>query len=773
MQFFLTHKTVDRTLSISAGNTVTLRTRNPAQFATGTFTADATTQAITFDANTGSQFLNAYQLRELPTPATVQEFKIDIDSRTGGSIATQPGWTSIDATESSNGDNAIVDGVTFTVFSADGSRSRTSGGVANPGGLTTDFVYDDGNGQAVGLRVDDLPDGIWEAKVWSWDQTAPAGGQIVGITRFITGSGNETIYATNFAPHPNDPFTFQFDSSLLPDTGFGIFTRESAISGNNRARFNALQLTLVPQTVIPEPMTMLAVGLGVAGLGRYVRRRRKDTSRRRITMKTTKTLAVLLAVGLFLAGAGVAHAATVLNPGGDVSNAGGWDNGKPSSSNPGTIAVDGINTDTTFGYGAGAVITHTAGSIVANDGFNMVNSGTWNMSGGKIAARYILSNGSNTFFNFSGGVAELADRSGTQHMGVANNGTLNISGSAVLDGTHATVGVQTGGSVDIASGWTGSWTWGTYSGNDWKNLFTGNLIEVDGSNIDGATFDSTFVVTDGGQTLSMQSGSPPASAGYVGTINGQSPFEYYRLDTLNGENGGTLVQNTVTINQTTPSPTLDPAGGFPGLDGNSWGNFPGDPGSTLTEEDGGWSSQAGSVSLWVRQATSGGGSTRTLVFAHQAGQTGTFNGGTNQALGIFTRTNGSWGIMLDNVSNDTGALSPLPLDEWHHLAFTWDRSAGVTRTYFDGGLVKSVTGTWDAFTMNNDGRFGKEINGGTRVFAGSMDEIAIWSRALSDTEIRAQYDAAFAAPIPEPMTMLAVGLAVAGLGGYVKRRKQL
>ena len=44
---------------------------------------------------------------------------------------------------------------------------------------------------------------------------------------------------------------------------------------------------------------------------------------------------------------------------------------------------------------------------------------------------------------------ELADVDGTQHLGVANGGTLNISGSVVIDGTQATTDVQTGGFGDL------------------------------------------------------------------------------------------------------------------------------------------------------------------------------------------------------------------------------------------------------------------------------------------------------------------------------------
>ena len=225
-------------------------------------------------------------------------------------------------------------------------------------------------------------------------------------------------------------------------------------------------------------------------------------------MIRTATLALaVLSVGFV----GSAGADTILNLGGDISNASGWNNGKPSSSNPGTITVDGTSSSDTFGYGAGAIITHTAGDIVGpgNRGFNMNGGGTWNMSGGKLLFRYILSNGSNTIFNFSGGTAELSSTATTtQHMGVANGGKMNISGSAVLDGTQATTIVQaTSGIIDIASGWTGSWTWGTYSGSDWKTIVTAgagsNGFRLDGAIISSATFDATFQVTPDGKTLSM------------------------------------------------------------------------------------------------------------------------------------------------------------------------------------------------------------------------------------------------------------------------------
>lgn len=205
----------------------------------------------------------------------------------------------------------------------------------------------------------------------------------------------------------------------------------------------------------------------------------------------------------------LASAQTNLLAGGDIRLAAGWDNGLPNAGKPATIAVDGILGDSdTFGFGTGATVNHTAGTINAvpgsGTGFNMNGGGVWNMSGGKISARYVLANGTNATFNFSGGTVELADVAGTQHFGTANDGKLNISGSVVVDGTQATTVVQTGGPINFSTRWSGSWTWGIYSGDDWKNLFiAGSNVKVNGELIDGPTFDSLFTVTNGGKTLAF------------------------------------------------------------------------------------------------------------------------------------------------------------------------------------------------------------------------------------------------------------------------------
>jgi hypothetical protein len=104
LQFFYYHNSVNRSVTIrdGNGNEITLREEGEPMFATGSFTADATTQDLTFDANTGSQFLNAYQLREAtPVPPLVlgeviiSEFSASNDSGHADGDGSFPDWIEI------------------------------------------------------------------------------------------------------------------------------------------------------------------------------------------------------------------------------------------------------------------------------------------------------------------------------------------------------------------------------------------------------------------------------------------------------------------------------------------------------------------------------------------------------------------------------------------------------------------------------------------------------------------------------------------------------
>lgn len=113
VQFFYYHNTVNRSVTIldDGGNDVTLSETGEPLYATGVFTADATTQSLTFDASTGSQFLNAYQLRQraLIPPLVLNEVVISEFMASNGQSLDDGDGESSDWIEIWNSTNETVD----------------------------------------------------------------------------------------------------------------------------------------------------------------------------------------------------------------------------------------------------------------------------------------------------------------------------------------------------------------------------------------------------------------------------------------------------------------------------------------------------------------------------------------------------------------------------------------------------------------------------------------------------------------------------------------
>ena len=210
--------------------------------------------ALAFGLLLGSPSLNA------------ASYAIDFDStrlsssNTSGTIDTETGFTSLDVT---NGGSATVtiDTIDFSLFTTAPNASRIRNG---PNALTRDFIYEEGvANNAVGLKfggAGDLVAGTWRVEVWAWDSNVAASldSLIIGTREGIS----ETIHTTTFAGSATDPFVATFVSDGT--SAYDVFVREN--NDTNRARMNAVRLTL-----IPEPSTVLLVALGVPVM---LRRRR-------------------------------------------------------------------------------------------------------------------------------------------------------------------------------------------------------------------------------------------------------------------------------------------------------------------------------------------------------------------------------------------------------------------------------------------------------------------------------------------------------------------
>ena len=191
---------------------------------------------------------------------------LDVDSTQGGTaITTQEGFTSYDATQTANGEGSIVvDGVTLTFFGGlGGSRHRATGGGGEYDALLRDFVFKDGAGAGVGLRLEGLDPGTYDVQSWHFD----GGAGITGTIQVEVRGSNPTLPSSvlvDAAPFSTEPLSYQFTVSDPGQTIELVFREDDAL---NRARLNGI--TIRP---VPEPTAGL-LACGALGLG--LSRRRK------------------------------------------------------------------------------------------------------------------------------------------------------------------------------------------------------------------------------------------------------------------------------------------------------------------------------------------------------------------------------------------------------------------------------------------------------------------------------------------------------------------
>lgn len=152
---------------------------------------------------------------------------------------------------------------------------------------------------------------------------------------------------------------------------------------------------------------------------------------------------------------------------------------------------------------------------------------------------------------------------------------------------------------------------------------------------------------------------------------------------------------------------------------------------------------ADTVEFWIRPDWNADGTSRQF-----------FQAGNDFNYGMLLSIDGArnlrfiqWGDNPATPTVETGVERGVGVSganwqagQWHHLAATWDSTAGTMAFYVDGSLVgTSTTVTIPAFT-NSTLSFGARRDGGSPALAG-FDEIRISSRARSAGEIQASFAA--------------------------------
>lgn len=119
----------------------------------------------------------------------------------------------------------------------------------------------------------------------------------------------------------------------------------------------------------------------------------------------------------------------------------------------------------------------------------------------------------------------------------------------------------------------------------------------------------------------------------------------------------------------------------------------------------------------------------------------------------FKTSQRTWGIMIDKTTDNwaiatgrgtSGANEPTSQDVelgWHHItAVLVNNSIANWSFYYDGVYIQSLTADFVMLDTNSDITIGGLIGSSTAYFSGDMDEIMLFDRTLTTSEVTAIYN---------------------------------
>ncbi|MEZ7129487.1 LamG-like jellyroll fold domain-containing protein [Nonomuraea sp. AD125B] len=222
-------------------------------------------------------------------------------------------------------------------------------------------------------------------------------------------------------------------------------------------------------------------------------------------------------------------------------------------------------------------------------------------------------------------------------------------------------------------------------------------------------FDGANNVGPASAEVSATVTQPPSVPGLVAAYGMNEGTGSTVADTSGGGHTGTLTSTTWTT-----SGRYGSALSFNGT--SSWITIPDAPSLRLTT--------GMTVEAWIRPTTVTGW--RTVVMKqHASGEAYTLTAGSD--------TNRPHTAIFTTTPADIGAPSQLPLNTWTHLTATYD--ATTLRLYVNGTQVAQTAKTGSIRTDNGVLRIGGNSLWG-EYFAGLIDEVRLYNRALTPTEIQ-------------------------------------
>lgn len=393
-----------------------------------------------------------------------------------------------------------------------------------------------------------------------------------------------------------------------------------------------------------------------------------------------------------------------------------------SGTSSGFAVADGGPTQAPNTFSAEAWFKTTSNSGGKIIGFGNAASGN---SGSYDRHVYMTNQGRITFGAYPGSVQTVSSsktyNDGDWHHVVAS---LSTSGMALY-----VDGLKVGARTDVTTGqaYQGYWRVGGDNLGGWPSVgasyFAGSIDEVAiyPAALSAAKIRQHYL--NSGRTLA--GASAPADQ-YGSTVYGSDPDLYWRLSEANGQ---TALDSSPNQSEGTYNTGVTLGGGSGiGLAGDTSATFSGTSSGTAASKQSYSNPTTFTEELWFRTATTKGG--KLIGFSsNQTGNSGSYdrhvymiNSGQLR-FGVWTGT--------QNIVESAKAYND---DKWHYLVAQQDASG--MKLYVDNELVgtnaqtsaQSFTGYWriggDTTWGGNDSNF----------FAGSLDEVAVYSRTMSDAE---------------------------------------
>ncbi|MGN6387461.1 MAG: LamG-like jellyroll fold domain-containing protein, partial [Verrucomicrobiota bacterium] len=149
-----------------------------------------------------------------------------------------------------------------------------------------------------------------------------------------------------------------------------------------------------------------------------------------------------------------------------------------------------------------------------------------------------------------------------------------------------------------------------------------------------------------------------------------------------------------------------------------------------------------SILYWVNGLGTGQNDRRMFSESSSVANDPLFNLGThntNNAVDIYIRDNG---VKFNHAISTNG-----PLDgQWHHIAWVDDR--GSAKLYIDGVLDSSYNYTQGRSPIDTTSLAAIVRSGVGNYFAGAIDEVSLWERALSAEEVQNVMTNGIQTPVP-------------------------